>query len=546
MKIFHLLFILILPISFAMGQACRIPLKLDQIKPEKCGIRYLEKDAGVIKVILEFEKKARVITPENPSDVKGQSVNLIGLLYVTYNMDGDIMKEKHVFVQTGDIPEQGMVFGLNGQRGTMIESDMELISLEYYATVPIGGMLKDRMPKDLKNMEGRELFAQFGTNLITDKQGRIIKLLVNSLLENDSLVIDRSIDLMNFDSSTKKTYWANIYPAVYDPAGGNTLALLNRFDRNVSSDLSHRLLRLVALDTAGVVIGQHTLEFPEEMNLVHREEIMIGDERGFNALSREILVFAKVSQLEEGVIDQYFYYEFNVNAELQNSMVILSKYDIFNTMVKREVSEGRLLISNAGHELVSCFIGSDGTYNISSSDKRIKVAHDLSQRSVGGAVSLELEGEPTALEDGSYLLIVGIREYVGVPAGGALASTSTQADHGFAIVKIEKDGEIGRLEYYQRPKNADPRAIMEFSAILRNDNNIYSFYATESTSVGIFPVFCMVDGNHLKILSNEEGLSMANYFYHDPQEAIVGYFGLKKDPQDPRKAIRTIEILSPR
>ena len=87
------------------SQACHLPASIGVMKPDKFGIRYVESHGGQIKVILEFEKSARIISPDNPKDVRGKSVNLRGIYDLLYDDQGGLLSEKRSFLQDGQIPD---------------------------------------------------------------------------------------------------------------------------------------------------------------------------------------------------------------------------------------------------------------------------------------------------------------------------------------------------------------------------------------------------------------------------------------------------------
>lgn len=528
-----------------------MPTALDEMRPDKCGIRHVKTEGDKINVILEFEKKTRIITPDNPNDVRGRQVNLIGLYYVTYDGTGEILDENKVFVQTGEVPEKGLVFGLNGQKGLLLDADLKLISLEEYSEVPLGGS-KNRVV-----VQEEEIFPaeyHFETLLNVDRDLKLVDLqIIKWQRENDgqdsTAVIRKKASLIEFDSATKKQYWVNQYLPVTDPRDGFTLALLNNVDKEVSREISDKLLRLVAFDTNGQVAGSHELEFPTSMDIVFRDEIFKNSQDSGKTLDKEILVLKSSEATTDAYrLGQYYYYWFDKKAQLQSSSMVVSKHDVFSTNNILWQDQGVFYMSNTDHEVVSCFINNSGKYNISTTGDRIDNLRTFIQsRSQNGKrISLKLEQDPTIFDDGDVLMIYRVQEDVGVMAGVQMSpelAAATRVDHGLLPVLLRPDGQIVAAGFYQRPVNADPRSMMQIGQIERNEEGVISFYATDDTSDGIYPMLCTIKGTNVTFVRNDEGPIAARLIYYDPNEEVVSYFSKKEDPDDPRIKIRTLEIL---
>jgi len=543
----HLLpFLFFLLSLHTYGQACRAPSSLADIKPERCGIRHVTTEGDNVKVILEFEKRARILSPENPGDVRGKAVNLVGLYYMTYTADGEILSEERVFVQTEDIPDKGLIFGLNGQRGDLLEKDLKLISPAEYAALPSARVSK----RDLAAAESREgLVSHFETDLVVDKSFKLQALEVirweKGVMPKDTLEpIASSKSLELFDSCTKKQYWTNLYLPTTDPAEGYTVALLNRFDRAVEKDISEKRFRLVSLDTAAEVAGQHDFEFPSPMDIEYREEIFGKNEDGVRELKNQVLVLKSKTAEEDNKIGQYYYYSFDKLAQLQTSALILSKYPVFNPINILREDKGDIYLNNVGHEIVSTFVGHDGQYNVrSTGDKLIEFKKLLENRAKNGfsRVSLMLEEDPIEFKDGTKLVIYQVVENVGVQE---VVSSSTSIYHGFIVAQLNKKGIIRSVGFYQRPPNADPRINLSIGPVVQNDAGRISFYATERSSEGAYPIFCDINMGEVHIVKNEKGTAPASrQIYFDSDNAIAGYLGIEKDPNDSRQSKLTIEIL---
>ena len=120
---------------------------------------------------------------------------------------------------------------------------------------------------------------------------------------------------------------------------------------------------------------------------------------------------------------------------------------------------------------------------------------------------------------------------------------ATRINHGFALIQVAVDGKIKATGYYQRPENADPRAQMVLGPVESDEKGNISFYATERTSEGVYPVLCSIKNGKVLFVKNEKGNIAAKHIYYDSDQQIVSYFGSVKDPSDPRIKVRTLEVL---
>ncbi|MBK8506442.1 MAG: hypothetical protein IPL46_32145 [Saprospiraceae bacterium] len=549
----HLLvFIFSVLVYSAYPQACKMPSALDQIRPEKCGIRYVKSEGDRVNVILEFEKKTRILTPDNPNDVRGKLVNLIGIYYLTYDQDGEILDERRVFVQTGEIPDKGLVFGLNGQRGEMLEKELNLISLEEYANVPWGGKVTNKETQASNVMAPQ---SHFESTLNVDKNLKLTELEVvkwqRSKNQQDSVrAMSKIAPLIEFDSATKKKYWINQYIPVTDPSEGFTMALLNNVNKDLDKGISDKALRLVSFDSNGLVAGSHEFDFPVPMQIVYRNEIYKQSETGAKSLEKEIWVLkSKEVSSDAFKLGQYYYYWFNKRAQLQSSAVVVSKHNVFNPLNVFWHGSGVFYMSNTDHEIVSCYINDSGKYSINSTNSQINSLKDFIQmRSQNSThnIRLALLKEPTIFEDQTVLMIYRVQENVGMASVAQMSpemAAATLVDHGFVAIHLKPEGQIIAADFYQRPADADPRAFIEMGPVQRNENGNISFYASDITSGGMYPVLCTISKSNVTFVKSEQGPIAAKLIYYDPNEEVVGYFGIKKNPDDPRNSIRTLEIL---
>lgn len=548
----HLVTLVLLMVTYhAYPQACKMPGNLDEMRPEKCGIRYVKSDGDKINVILEFEKKTRIITPDNPNDVRGKLVNLIGLYYLTYDANGEILEEDKKFVQTGEVPERGLVFGLNGQKGLLLDADLKLISLDDYAQVPWGGSMNKRQTAEIGN-ESSEF--RFETALNVDKNLKLTDLQIVKWRyapdgTDTTAILRKKASLIEYDSASKKQYWVNQYLPVTDPRDGYTLALLNRVDKEIDKEISEKQLRLVAFDTNGQVAGLHDFEFPNAMQIVYRDEIFAFQPDSGRTLDKEILVMQATDNTSDAYkLGQYYFYRFDKMAQLQSSSMIVSKHEVFDPVNVLWQGDDVLYMSSTESEVVSCFIQSDGKYNISSTGHRLNSLKTFlsSGNHNSKALNFRLIGEPTIFDDGEILMIYRVEENVGVMAGVEMSeemAAATRVNHGLVPVLMMKDGQIVAADFYQRPNDADPRALITIGQIEKNSDGIISFYATDQTSEGTYPILCTIQANKVSFVRSDEGAIASRLIYYDPNEGVVSYFSRKQDPNDPRISIRTLEVL---
>ncbi|NND34841.1 MAG: hypothetical protein HKN76_19805, partial [Saprospiraceae bacterium] len=144
------------------------------------------------------------------------------------------------------------------------------------------------------------------------------------------------------------------------------------------------------------------------------------------------------------------------------------------------------------------------------------------------------------------LMVYKVDENVGVGATMQASvddAIATKINHGFVVLLLGPNGQIKSTDYYQRPVNADPRASMELGPIERTAGGTISFYATERTSDGVYPVLCTIRDGRVTFAKNEKGNIAARHIYYDSDQQIVSYFGSVKDPNDPRIKVRTLEVL---
>ncbi len=535
--------------SHAVGQACLLPESMNILRPEKCGIRYVKSDGNEIKVILEFEKEARIITPDNPDQVKGKAVDLTGVYFLTYDHTGKLLSESRSFLQKGDIPEKGLIFGLNGQRGDLIEYDIDLISQEQFDSIPWVAVKSSNTRKSVAVV--RDSFFQ--TELNIDKHNRIVNIDVIQYHRNDRDhtrfdPTTETYDLMLYDSADTKRYWTSVYMPTYDSETGTTLAMLNEFDKKTSKLISEKRWRLVAFDSLGRDTGYYDWSFDLPMDIAYRSERLCWEGDELAPLDRQIWAFMPKTQAQRNGHITYNYYEFDKYANLILSSQIVTGKPVFNTINHLWLKQGVLYVSNDREEVNICHIDRKGKSQIYSTGNRLPELRDLIAKRMNQgnhAISLSLAQDATIFADSTILMIYNVQENVGVGASLGLAETSrsTMVNHGLVVLHIEPHGNILAAKYYQRPENADPRATVVLGPVDRNDEGQISFYAYETTSIGTYPVLYTIRRGNVSIMKNDKGATASRFIYFDSDEGIVSYFGLIKDPDDPRNSVRTVEVL---
>ncbi len=538
-------------VQLSFGQACPMPASLDQLKPERCGIRHVKSTPDQIQVILEFEKRARILTPDNPNDVKGQQYNLTGLYYLQYDLQGRLLDERRVFVQTGNVPQRGMIFGLNGQRGMTLESDVALISMEEYRNTPTVQPLRIKTKVE-QELAGEGIY--FDTELDIDNLGQMTSLQILKTRRQDAkeepiMLSRRRAALEMYDSlASKKKYWTSLYLPSTDQREGYTLAMLNRYDRELSKEVSDKRLRLLSLDSVGQVVGEFDFEFEVPMKVIHRAE-KYGYARGFAPeLEKQIWVFSpNVPTTVTTQLGQYQYFCFDKHANLLFSTQVVSKFDVFNAVHEIWTDKGVIYMSSGQHGMVTCFIDPvTGKYQVYDTGDQLRELQSLyAARTRNGShnLSIALHEEPKYFDDGTMLVILQVEEGTGLGASMTIdLSNSSKINHGLVVLHLSQEGKMLASKYYQRPKNADPGAVVEVGPVQRNDDGAIWFYATEKTTDGSYPVLYGIRHGAVRIVKNEGPISL-NYIYFDADQGIVSYFGEKRDPFDSRSRNRTVEVL---
>lgn len=529
------------------GQARLLPQSMNQLRPERCGIRYIESKGNMIDVILEFEKKARIITPDNPDDVKGKSVNLRGVYFLTYDQHGTLISERRSFLKTDEIPNRGMVFGLNGQRAELLESDLELLPPDEYDAIPwvVG---HGHASRPVKKVEPDTVYS---AELFVDNENKLQSLEIEKHIrtigvQNGYAIVESQVNLEMYDSCTKKAFWTNLYLPSTDPLYGHTLAMLNFHDKKEAKEPSMKRWRLLSFDGKGQEAGQYDIEFEQPMQITYRDEVTHYQD-GVNAIDKQIWVFEPQPIAgQEQAYKQYYYYCFDTKASVLTSSRVLSNQPVFNAINDLWLKNGVIFISNQDEVLTTCYISNDGEYEVFNSGERMENLGGLFNSSIGNRrrnITLQLHQDPTIFEDSTILSIYKVQEDVGVGAAQGLASDATMVNHGLVLLHMKPNGQILAADYYQRPKNADPRAAVALGPIERNEDGVISFYAYEQTSIGTYPVLYTVRGSKVSVVKNDQGTTASRFIYYDAKEAIVGYFGVVKDPDDPRISFRTLEIL---
>ena len=531
---------------FLFSQACLLPASMNVLRPERCGIRYVKALDDRIEVILEFDKRARVITPVDPGNAKGKPITLRGIYKLSYAKDGVLLSEERSYVRTKDIPEKSMFFGVNDQRGDLLESDPQLISVKEYEAIPWVGV---KVPKE-EEEEERYVNQYFETSLNVGKSKQLTELQVTKHVKNQEgqggfIPHHQSIALEAYDGSTKKAYWTSQYPILTDDSEGYTLALLSRFDKALDKEVSQKKMRLSSFDSSGVDTNRYNFSFDQNMMLVYQKEAYRDHPNGTQELATNALVFSPVASTK-GTFNQYEYFQFDKKAKLLAKSTIMSKYKVFdhNNYFVNEL--GTIYLSNDAHRITSLFIDKNGKHNISSTEEKLqelKRLFDARTNQIGtNPIVLSLHDEPTVFDDKSILMVYRAEENVGVSTGLSNGG-ATMICHGLVVVHLSQDGRISAANYYQRPENADPRAHVEIGPIARNERGVISFYATEKTSVGSYPVLYTVRRGNVNFKRNDAESTASRFIYYDSEEAIVGYFGLLTDPDDPRLSIKTVEII---
>ena len=535
-------------VQFLWAQACLLPESMNTLKPERCGIRYVKALEDRIEVILEFDKRARVITPIDPGNAKGKPITLRGIYRLMYDKDGILLTEERSYVRTADIPEKSMFFGVNAQRGNLLESDPVMISVQEYDDIPWVGIKKELS----KKVEEKFVKQFFESSLNVSKSKQLVDLQITKFVKKPGYKsgnfdpYETEISLEYYDSSTKKAYWTSIYPPVTDDAEGYTLALLNRFDRQLGKEISHKNLRLSSFDSTGVDTNRYDFNFNQPMKVIYSDEEYVEHEGGAEELKTKTLVFTPPRSAQSKLI-QYEYYQFDKKAQLVNQSSILAKEEVFDHNNYFMNDSGTIYLSNNDHNITSLFVDHHGKYNISSTHEKLPELKRLMINRTNhlgvNAVSLTLHGQPKVFNDKSILMIYRVEENVGVRGVEVGTAAATMICHGLAVVHLSEDGRIMASRYYQRPENADPRAIVDVGPIERNERGVISFYAQEKTSIGSYPVLYTIRRGNISIKRNDAESTASKFIYYDSDEAIVGYFGLLTDPDDPRISVKTVEII---
>ncbi|NND08466.1 MAG: hypothetical protein HKN87_18965 [Saprospiraceae bacterium] len=532
------------------SQACHLPASIGIMKPDKFGIRYVESRGNEVQVILEFEKNARIITPENPKDVKGKSVNLRGIYDLRYDSQGGLLSEKRSFLQDGQIPDKGLIFGLNGERGELIDYDLNLIDQSAYDSIPwVAGVRKVIQPEE--KIARPDTF--FETDLLIDKQSRITELEVTQFARNryDNTKFDpitETYDFELYDSSDQKKYWTNLYIPVTDPRNGNTTAMLNHFDKKMSKEISATKWRLAVFNKEGRDTGKYEWNFELPMDLAFRLEKFENELDPLAPLEKQIWAF-KPSIPTNSAYNEFQYFEFDAHTNLTNRTDIITNHNVFNTIHHIWHKEAVIYASNKDAAINFCYIGDDGESKISSTNARLtelsKLMEKRTQNGMSHAIKLSLAQEVERFDDGTLLVIYQVEENIGVGASFGIAETtnSNMVSHGLVVVHLKPDGSVLAAKYYQRPENADPKAKVVIGPIQRNVQGQISFYAFETTSDGSYPLLYTIRRGNVAIVKNDQGASASRFIYFDADERIVSYFGEIKDPDDPRNSRRTVEVL---
>ncbi len=544
----YLYFIILITLTWQLnGQACLLPKSMNSLKPERCGIRYVTTLPDGLEVLLEFEKRARVITPLDPGNAKGKPLNLRGIYRLTYDRNGGLINEEMFYLQTSDIPDQSMFFGVNEQRGELLESDPSFISEEEYRKLPWIEIERPLVSQEVQP----NATTYFKTMLNVDRQNRLVDLQVTRYERENSQTAQFSETQMEtsleaYDSSTKKQFWTSLYLPTTDPAEGYTLAMLNHFDRSNDKEPSDQKLRLVSFDTSGLDSFYYDLVFEKDMDVAYRSEEFGIHEEGAEELKSQTWVFTPRNASTSGNYREFQYYHFDKRANLLNHVKVLSEFNPFDAIHFFKTDSGTIFLSNEGHQIYSLYIDQAGDYQLSKSDKNLTKLQKLIGSRTGSqdqkGVTLNPIGEPTAFTDGSYMSAYRVEENVGV-TGVSMTNASTMICHGILGVHLSPRGRIKSTGYYQRPENADPRAKVQIGPIVLNDRGLVSFYIREVTSDGAYPVLYSAKGGEVAIARSNVESTASQFIYFDAEEAIVGYFGLLEDPDDPRLTVRTVEIV---
>lgn len=532
------------------SQACHLPASIGIMKPDKFGIRYVESNGDQIKVILEFEKSARIITPDNPKDVKGKSVILRGIYDLLYDGQGGLLSETRSFLQDGQIPTKGLIFGLNGERGELIDYDLNLMDQQTYDSIPWVAGVRKIMNEDQKIVKPDTFYE---TDLLIDKQSRITELEVIEYTRNryDDTKFDpatETYDMELYDSSDQKQYWTNLYIPVTDPHDGTTVAMLNHFDKKKGKEISSTRWRLAAFNHEGRDTGRYDWNFEIPMDVAFRLEKKKDAKDPLSPLEKQIWAF-KPAVPTNTAYNEYQYFEFDPGTNLTNRTNIITNHSVFNTIHHIWQEEGVIFVSNKDAVINLCYINQDGESKITSTNARLtELTKLMEKRSPNGkshAIKLSLVQEEERFEDGTMLIVYRVEENVGVGASFGISETasSNMVSHGLVVLHIKPDGSVLAAKYYQRPENADPKAKVTIGPIQRNEQGQISFYAFETTSVGSYPVLYTVRRGNIAIVKNDRGASASRFIYFDADERIVSYFGEIKDPDDPRNSRRTVEVL---
>jgi len=543
------------------AQSCLLPESIENIRPERCAIRYIQPDPQGVKVILEFEKQGRILAPHVINKQRnGIKTSLRGIYELLFDPKGALLSESRKYLQSGNVPADCNVFGLGDQQYQKLEEGLSFISDDEYDQLPwfenLTGEQEDS--STLENVSA-PYFESTAESLPNNTQ--LSRLLVikhqREQLSESWTPTQSTVDLTQYDSATKKAYWMAPFEGVTNPINGDFRILLCKRDKKMDKHSSSKIFRVVTFDTMGLEKHKEDLNFEYPMDLMYAYQHYSPSDQldSHPRLSHSIFMF-RHQDVDADInpkldFETLHYYVFSQNGHLDGSGIIAhqSKEARFDPIHHEWTSTGLLFWHHEGYKITTSHLSFGGSYQVHRIDDHTPLLRDLvrSRSAIHKPITIGLYENPVKIDHNNLLYIYRVFENISIGQSRLNAldinQSGTMLNHGLLTCTVSHEGRPHSVSYYQRPEDADPQAPLVIGNISLNHNDVRSFCLEEITSDGVQPVLIQINGTKIVTHRANTARPVSRQIYYDPTIPLAAFFAKVPNPRDLNKSFRTIEIL---
>ena len=554
MRSYYTILITLFIIQNHYGQPCPLPDSFEKINPDRCGLRYVHLDEGKVQVILDFEKVARIKRRNAASKSTGVKVTLKGLFKLSYDSEGNFLKEERYYLNHPKFPDDAVAYDINHSFPKVVEEEFQYMAKHIYDSLPWNTSDQVSLRNDSMLSPGPPYFYDSGLRSLPSGQIqsiRISKHILANRAESRYQPRRLTIDLSSYDDPNKKQYWLQASPSITNPKDGRTLFGLSRMDLKSKPPVYENIIRLIKMDSMGNIEHTEDMAYDHPMELIFHHTIYQQESDYFSTVDKLLFIFREKFIPEvhphPNLAKNHFYFFDKSGAVVsQGTFSTASDAPVFYPLDYQILPDGILFIVARQDRLETSFLSYSGAFQSDSTpsgsylSKRIKRAPEK-------LINYKLAIEPQFLHDGSLVYVFEVLENIGINSQSNHVVVDgryhTSICHGLTVVQMTAKGEILTSGFYDRPKDVDPQAHLTVHSLVESDDSCIFFFINEKLSKGSYPVLFTIKNQSLSFSKNEMAFSAMDYIYFDSKKPVISYFGVSSDPENHSQPKRTIEIL---